>query len=1280
MITNKYKLDRNNIVVPKQKSEFEYTDGDEIEEKIFSILKSTKDLSVASDELRGKIWNWASEYHFSPTRVNLLAPFSLKSFPKILEIGPGCGAITRFFGELGNQVYALEGSYRRASITAERCRDLSNVHVICDNFQNFESDIRFDCLSMIGVLEYSPRFFGGDNPVGDALTRAFDLLDDNGVMILAIENQLGLKYFNGCREDHLGELFAGINNLYNQNTAITFGKKDLEARIMSAGFNNIEFIYPFPDYKLPQLLVRQEALQSSKLAVGNIVGQYSDRDYLDQAEKFLVENLVWPVLDQNQLLADLANSFLVFAFKGPRTINDVASPWLIKSYCGHRKKQFLTENTFCLIDGKITVKKDRVYNLDEALNPVLKEVTVKHQIGESVYLNGNPYNLLWLKNLFGGNPFQQYVAYLKPWIRFLKNQIIKENDTASGEEKNFLPGSYLDCIPNNLIITEGEEICFYDREWVFQDLLELEFVVFRGVLHDVMRYSYWYQKTDLFNNMKLINWFEAVFFELGLDIPGNRILNEFLELELNFQREVDGIFNRYDSSIEIQQRLKQMQDDFSNKKHQYPATRDLINTQSYISKEKEKRAIQAERNALEAERNTIEREYYLVLSKLKGVNALVDDIKNGPSWKIGRKVTWAPRKIKALIRSVKDQSIWRKMAILLIGFSSMDRLLQSFFKDGLKGVKRRLGELQSEHHYNDWYATHYRLTKTDRTNIIEHIGRFKQTPLISILMPTYNTPERWLTLAIESVKNQLYSNWELCIVDDASTDPAVRQQITQYAEDDKRIKPYFRETNGHISVASNTGLEYAQGEFVALLDHDDELTEDALYYIVNEINTYPDAQLFYSDEDKIDVEGNLSGPYFKPDWDPGLIYSHNFVCHLGVYRRDVLKQIDGFQQGFEGAQDWDLCLRFVDQISPDQIRHIPRILYHWRMIPGSTGLDIKYKDYAIEAAKKTIEESLVRKRKDAEVIYHVYNESFSAFRVRYAVQDDPLVTLIILTRDGLHFLSKSVESILAKTTYNNYELIIVDNGSEEKETLDYLKNLADEGKARIIRDGRPFNFAALNNLAVKKSKGSVVGLINNDIEVIDGDWLREMVSFAVQPEVGAVGCRLLYPDNTVQHAGVFLGLGGFAGHAYKHFPADHPGQYGRAKLIQCLTAVTGACMMLRKEIYDEMGGMDEENFAVAYNDIDLCLRIRAAGYLITFTPFAELYHHESASRGYEDTLPKIVRFDKEKAALAARWGDKISIDPYYNPNLTLDREDLSLADPPRLSKPWVSHQKSITQY
>lgn len=538
-------------------------------------------------------------------------------------------------------------------------------------------------------------------------------------------------------------------------------------------------------------------------------------------------------------------------------------------------------------------------------------------------------------------------------------------------------------------------------------------------------------------------------------------------------------------------------------------------------------------------------------------------------------------------------------------------------------------------------------------------------PLISLVLPVYNPPEKWLRHAIQSVLGQHYSNWELCIADDCSTAPHVREVLEEYRRRDPRIKVVYRERNGHISAASNSALELVSGDFVALLDHDDELTSDALLWVAEEINRHPDVALIYSDEDKLTVEEERREPYFKPEWNPDLLLSQNYICHLAVYRTDLLRSLGGFRVGFEGAQDYDLVLRYIERIAPEQICHIPRILYHWRAIPGSTAHiteEIDAKPYALDAAIRAIDEHLKRVGTAAEVSEDEIARG--SYRVRYALPEEkPLVSLIILTRNGLALVRQCVTSIVEKTLYKPYEILIVDNGSDDPDTLAYLRQLQEQGVARVVRDDTPFNFPALNNRAVQEAKGSIIGLLNNDIEVISPDWLGEMVSHALRPQIGAVGARLWYPDDTLQHGGVIL-VGGVAGHAHKNLPRGELGYARRAVLVQNYSAVTAACLILRKEVYLEVGGMDEK-LAVAFNDVDFCLRILKAGYRNLWTPYAELYHHESATRGFEDTPAKKARFDGEIRFMRERWGELLDNDPAYNPNLAFDREDFSLAIPPR---------------
>ncbi|PUE13569.1 glycosyl transferase family 2 [Limnohabitans sp. WS1] len=538
----------------------------------------------------------------------------------------------------------------------------------------------------------------------------------------------------------------------------------------------------------------------------------------------------------------------------------------------------------------------------------------------------------------------------------------------------------------------------------------------------------------------------------------------------------------------------------------------------------------------------------------------------------------------------------------------------------------------------------------------------ENSPQFSVIMPTFKPSFDLISQAIESVLNQEFKNWELIIVDDGSGDVDIQRLLLAYAHKDSRIKVQSYPENRHISAASNQGLAAACGKWIILLDHDDLLEKTALSHVDDAINVSSDCALVYSDVDKIDEGGARSDPYFKPDWNPDLFLSQNIFSHLSAYRSDLVRSVGGFRLGLEGAQDYDLALRCIEKIRPVQIVHIPRVLYHWRIHAGSTAHSTDAKPYAMLAGERALNDHFARLAIQAKAQYVGYG-----YRVRYALPIQlPLVSLIIPTRNGGKLLQKSVDSILAKTSYSAYEIIIVDNGSEERATLRYLDSLSANPKIRVLRDPRPFNYSALNNAAVKLARGDVIGLVNDDVEVITPDWLSEMVSHAVRHEVGAVGARLWYIDDTLQHAGLVLGIHGIAGHVHRYLPKGNVGYCGRAALIQDFSAVTGACLVVRREVYDKVGGLDEA-LAVACNDVDFCLRLLEAGYRNIWTPYAELYHHESVSRGFDNTPEKQARSAREVAYMKQRWGDLLLNDPAYNPNLTLEDEDFGLAWPPRVA-------------
>ena len=525
---------------------------------------------------------------------------------------------------------------------------------------------------------------------------------------------------------------------------------------------------------------------------------------------------------------------------------------------------------------------------------------------------------------------------------------------------------------------------------------------------------------------------------------------------------------------------------------------------------------------------------------------------------------------------------------------------------------------EPSHDYAAWVARHDSFSSEDRRRLREQARALPARPLISVVMPVYNTPSEWLVKAIDSVRRQFYPFWEFCIADDNSPAPHVKEILRRYEQLDARIKVVYRAQNGHISAATNSALAIATGEFVALLDHDDEIAPHALYKIAERLNEQPGLRMIYSDEDKIDPDGQRRDPYFKPDWNYDLFLGQNMFSHLGVYRRDLLTKIGGFQVGLEGSQDYDLALRCLEQVAPQEIGHIPHILYHWRMIPGSTSVGGDEKPYAREAARRAIGQHLDRLGQGATVEQNPWLADFHRVR-RPLPSPPPEVVIIIPTRDGAEVLRVCIESILERTDYPNYRILVVDNGSTEQATFDYFQECSGRMRDRfeVLNYPGEFNFSAINNFAVRETGSPLLCLLNNDIEVLGAGWLTELASQAMRPDVGAAGARLLYPDGTLQHAGIIIGLGAdrTAGHAHHRLPGLAFGHFGRAKLIQQFSAVTAACMVLRRETFEEVGGFDETNFPVGLNDVDLCLRLRERGYLIIWTPFAELRHHESYSRG-----------------------------------------------------------------
>ena len=697
-------------------------------------------------------------------------------------------------------------------------------------------------------------------------------------------------------------------------------------------------------------------------------------------------------------------------------------------------------------------------------------------------------------------------------------------------------------------------------------------------------------------------------------------------------------------------------------------------------------------------------------------------------------VTLTPRNSAVVVTGgawVGRMNVWASLARTWRGFRRIAPLHRAALLTlaHLPRVQQWVGRarrrLHEDPNYADWIRRYDSLSASDVAAIRTHIANLP-TRLLSVVMPVYNTDATLLREAIASVLHQLYPHWELCIADDSSSLPHVREVLEEIAHD-PRVKVAWRHVNGHISAATNSALALATGEFVALMDHDDVLPPHALYEVAAALQAYPETDVIYTDEDKIDENSRRFAPYCKPDWNPDLLLGQNYVNHLSVFRRSLVEQVGGMREGFEGSQDHDLILRIVELTRPERIHHIPAILYHWRQTATAAAFSDAALQRCIAAARQAVAEHLDRTGiTGARVAPHP--KGLPWLRIFWPLPREPLVSIIVPTRNHATLLAQVASAILQRTDYANFELVIVDNASDEVNALSLLQRLERDKRVKLLRFPGPFNYSAINNYAVAESAGDVIVLLNNYVDVAQADWLREMVSLAIRPDVGAVGAKLIYANNTSRHAGFVLGTEGLGegGHGGIGIARGDIGYFGDNALTRNVSVVSTACLAIRREVYLSVGGLDDKNLTIAFNDIDLCLRIAEIGLRNVWTPFAELYHLGSASPR-TDIIPSAVvldshrcplpvmpgpvpgissgsvprqmagtgpgmtgeagigkgsavraagitpagteQFAREFEHLHARWGAALDDDPFYSPNFSLANANHDLAEPRRV-RPW----------
>jgi len=1315
---------------------FAYSDGEEAQSYIAQTIAQATDRGSLSTELADQIRDWSSEYHLSPLRSNLLRALNLDDRGPILEIGAGCGAITRYLGELNHAVDAVEGSYERACIARLRCADLENVDVHAINVNDLSlPDNHYSLVCFIGVLEYAQRFSGIEQSPEEAvlqlLAKAKKALRPGGAIVIAIENRLGFKYLFGAGEDHYGLAYEGIHDYPHFAGIKTYSKTTWE-HLFSKYDLAYEFLYPFPDYKLPEQVLSEHYVQEYPQSWSHVTTSHP-RDYHGLiADPGNIP--FWETVGQANRLGDFADSFLIVAANHANTAREIANRDFIHVSNLQRQPQYrtLTEKP----RGSQTIIK-RI--LDPRAGAIVSD-KLTHLIPlKEPFHAGLPLANQWEMHIRIAPSERTFLSLIEPYYAFIKSTFLSAIE----------PHGLVDLTPMNIMVMSDGEFRSFDLEWKTAFALTPEFILFRGLF-------YFLQSR------------QGIICPIYRNIPettmGDLITRCFRYLDLNHSLDFTLFSNLEESLQEVVQVDRHG-----------PSTRHCLRQTLSTNKQQARLFWTESGTDFEPERyktgelslgpesqvisfcfptrgtetldirftpgttngychlhsittSLIEANNEIVLHALRGgkhisqgaqLDGLIygnDQGKdiffiNSPeanlTWQVSHpklrtdgtititiEIDWVLSSEFQLIRNTllhENARLARELAELkprinrLVQLEQVEQdihlIRQSRVMRTAEAVKgfllclspRRFLPLTPNYpdantleiannaeaqtrDLGDPIPTVLELDSSlPQPSIPVHLpGTPTVTPQISVILPVHNPHIPWIRAAIESVKQQQYGNWELCIVDDYSEDPKVIQTLRGYESPQIRIRELHTPLN--ISGATNEALRMASGQYVVFLDHDDILTSDALTQVVAAINN-TQADIIYSDEDLIDLDGSIITPHFKSDYSPDLLLSHNYITHLVAIRRILIDNLGGLRSAYDGAQDYDLLLRLTDD--PERtIHHIPKVLYHWRKSDTSTSLDPMAKPLAEQNARNALTDTLRRRNIDGIVKSAGRHHFFSVIRT----ERNQKVTIIIPFRDQADLLRRCLTSILNKSTFDNYEIIGISNNSDSPDTFSLMQEFVEEDtRIRFLEHNQPFNFSELINLGFDNAEGQHVVSVNNDIEIISWDWLTALLQHSQRPEVGVVGGKLFYPDGTIQHAGIILGVGGYAGHSHKGRSSGDDGYYHRASLIQNVSAVTGALMMVERDVFEILEGFDT-SLATACNDVDFCLRARESGYLNVYTPNAQAYHLESATRGYEDTPEKLSRFHTEVAYFQQRHGLLLSKgDPYYNINLSLDSEQFEIA-------------------
>ena len=1304
-----------------------YSDGD-IEDRLLQLAESTPESEL--DEAAAREEDWAVLYHFSRIRENIAAPLQIRRTDKVLEIGAGCGAVTGALARMAGEVTCIDLSKKRSLINARRHSDYDNIRILVGNYRDIEPNLteKYDWITLIGVFEYAQAYIGGQDPYREFLREAAAHLKEGGKLVIAIENRLGLKYWAGCREDHTGNLFEGLEGYPANPPVRTFSRGELARLASEEGFREMRFSYPYPDYKLPMSIFSDAYLPSQgDLTMDN---WNFDRDRLSLFE----EKKVWPGLIADGLFGQFANSFLLELSKEelPETERTVYTRCSVE-----RSREFAIRTEILgAADGSRRVRKSAAF--PEARAHV--EGMVRHEGALRALLA--PFGIEVNRVLeTGEGEGRVSFAYLDH-TETLQDKAAALWRSGRREEAAALVGTLADAVKKAasepFVMTEGFSRLFpgapcpeggmsmpvTDLDMVCENVMigadgtrtltDYEWTVDFPVPEDFVRYRIWHYflsyvqegadqteflvraglKSEYFPVYEAMekSWQQAVagtytpLRELyGRISPGLRDVREEMRIaDGGRSRTVNSFFTAGTD-----------EDVLPEKKDPVCVPMSIAPDGAFTVRVPLRllhwpRVIRWDPMDLQMLRMRVTGIRGNVSAKIEPVNGFaregwtefwtLDSV-----WKITGSFAGAESfeitgflevvhpasrlaemdrarreagELGAQLESTRGALAAQQGTRAFRGIEKM-RSFRNFVKARVKtlpGFRDKTPALPMD--YERWLQSH---RAGEETLALQRAAVLDREPVFSILVPTYNTPETYLREMVDSVKAQTYPHWELCIAD-ASVDSeghqneSLRRLLRDLAEEEPRIHVRYLGRNGGISENTNEAAMIAAGDYIALLDHDDLLEPDALFEMAAAA-VRTGAQVIYTDEDKVSMDGKVHfDPNLKPDYSPDLLRSHNYITHFLAVETKLFNEAGRFRQEYDGAQDYDLVLRASRRAN--RVEHIPKVLYHWRMHPASTAMDPTSKLYAYEAGRRAIEANLA----ECGLAGHAERmELWGMNHVIYETPGDPLVTILIPNMDHVTDLDRCIRSILTRSEYTNFEILVVENNSTDPQTFAYYEKIrAEDSRVRVVYWKDAFNYSAINNFGAAAAKGEYLLLLNNDTELLEGGSLREMLGICMRSDVGCVGAKLLFGDDTVQHCGIVLGFGGFAGHVFSGQGKDDYGFMMRARVTGNWSAVTAACLMIRKETFDAVGGFSED-LAVALNDVDLCLKLRAKGLLVVCTPFALWHHYESKSRGYEDTPEKKARFEREIGIFRSRWGETVDAgDPYYNPNFSVKRAPFTL--------------------